>query len=340
MNKILVLGGAGYIGSHTCKRLRAAGFDPVTFDDLSEGYAEFVKWGELITGDIRNKSDLAAAVSRIRPDAVIHFAAYAYVGESVEDPGKYYENNTLGSLNVTQVLRDAGNIPLIFSSTCATYGIPESGLISENSPVQPINPYGRSKLMVEQILEDFSSAYGLRSVSLRYFNAAGADPDGEIGEAHRVETHLIPRAILAGLGLIENFSVYGNDYNTTDGSAVRDYVHVNDLADAHVAACRYLLGKGQSDVFNIGVGRGFSVLEVVNAVEDLLGKPVPYSLHPRRAGDPPALVADPTKSREVLGFQAQYSDLSNIIHTAVAWHQRNQSLEARRYTGSQSHVIA
>ena len=325
MRKILVLGGAGYIGSHTCKRLRASGFDPITFDNLTEGYADFVKWGDLIVGDIANKADLDKALKRVQPDAVIHFAAFAYVGESVTNPSKYYENNTVGSLRVAQALRDAGNIPLIFSSTCATYGVPASGVISETSPTCPINPYGRSKLMVEQILEDFSVAHDLRSVRLRYFNAAGADPENEIGEAHRVETHLIPRAILAGLGHDITFSVFGDDYETKDGSAVRDYIHVNDLADAHVAACRYLLDGGTSETINLGVDRGYSVLDIVKAVEAEIGRPVPYSVQPRRAGDPPSLIADPTKARELLGFKAQYSDLDNIIKNAVAWHRRNWS---------------
>ena len=241
-----------------------------------------------------------------------------------DSPGKYYENNTLGSLNVAQALRDAGNIPLIFSSTCATYGIPDDGLISEDNAVQPINPYGRSKLMVEQILQDFSSAHGLRSACLRYFNAAGADPDREIGEAHREETHVIPRAILAGLGRIDNFAVFGDDYSTKDGSAVRDYVHVNDLADAHVAACRYLVDKnGQSDVFNVGVGRGYSVLEIIKAVEEEIGNRVPYTVKSRRPGDPPELVAATDKTQKILGFQAQYSDLPGIVQTAAAWHRMN-----------------
>lgn len=321
MKKVLVLGGAGYIGSHTCKQLHVMGFAPVTFDNLSEGHVEFVKWGELIVGDIRCKADLKAAIDKVNPVAIIHFAASAYVGESVIHPSKYYENNTLGSLNVAQASVDAGNIPIIFSSTCATYGAPDTVLIDEDTPQTPINPYGHSKRMVEQILQDFSSAYELRSTCLRYFNASGNDPELEIGEAHREETHLIPRAVLSGLGKINDFAVFGDDYNTTDGSAVRDYIHVLDLADAHVAACNHLLKGGQTDVFNLGVGRGYSVLEIIKAVEVEIGTHVPYRLEARRPGDPAELVADPRKTRRILGFEAKYSSLENIIKTAVNWHR-------------------
>lgn len=323
MQKILVIGGAGYIGSHTCKRLAAQGFQPVVFDNLSEGYAEFVQWGELIRGDIRSPDQLRAALERVRPAAIIHFAAHAYVGESVTDPGKYYDNNVAGALNIACAARDAGNVPVIFSSTCAIYGTPPEGRIDETCPKQPINPYGRSKWMVEQMLADFSDAYGLRSVCLRYFNASGDDPDGDVGEAHREETHLIPRAVLAGLGRIDDFSIFGEDYPTADGSAVRDYIHVDDLAEAHIRACRYLLEGGATDQFNVGVGRGYSVFEIVEAVGRHLGQPVPHRIMPRRAGDPAALVADPTRIRDKLGFEATHSDLDHIIRTAVAWHRRD-----------------
>jgi UDP-glucose-4-epimerase GalE len=325
MKKVMVFGGAGYIGSHTCKRLAAQGFAPVVFDNLSEGYADFVKWGDLIRGDIRDAAQVTQALAQEQPAAIIHFAAHAYVGESVTDPGKYYENNVMGALNIAQAARDAGNIPLIFSSTCAIYGIPPGDRIDETCPKQPINPYGRSKWMVEQILADFSAAYDLRSVCLRYFNASGDDPDGDVGEAHREETHLIPRAVLAGLGKINDFSIFGEDYPTPDGSAVRDYIHVDDLAEAHVRACRYLLDGGQTDQFNVGVGRGYSVFQIVEAVGRHLGQPVPHEIKPRRAGDPAALVADPSKIRDILGFEANHSDLDHIIATAVAWHSRNWS---------------
>lgn len=321
MNKVLVFGGAGYIGSHTCKQLKISGYEPVTFDNLSEGHADLVKWGDLIVGDICNKHNVVAALQAVQPVAAIHFAAHAYVGESVEDPSKYYANNVVGSLNIVQAIREVGNLPLIFSSTCAIYGNPNNVPIIENLPKAPINPYGRSKLMVEQILQDFSSAYDQRSVCLRYFNASGGDAAGETGESHREETHLIPRAILAGLGRINNFCVFGDDYNTPDGSAIRDYIHVTDLADAHVAACHYLLGGGSTDQLNVGVGRGYSVLEIIRAVSRHLDNDVPHKIMPCRPGDPPALVADATKIKQVLGFEAHHSDLDNILKTAISWHK-------------------
>lgn len=329
MNKVIVFGGAGYIGSHTCKELYRAGFDPVAFDNLSEGHADLVKWGDLIRGDIRNFDDIAMALARTRPVAAIHFAAHAYVGHSVRHPSIYYSNNVAGSLNVAEALRSAGCIPLIFSSTCATYGDPGTDRITEDLPQVPINPYGRSKLMVEYILRDFSDAYGMQSVALRYFNAAGGDADGETGEAHREETHLIPRAILAGLGRIDDFCVFGTDFGTPDGSAIRDYIHVTDLARAHVAACRYLLEGGKTDQFNLGVGRGYSVREVIAAVERILGQPVPHRVAPRRAGDPPALIADASKATKVLGFEPALGDLDTIVGSAVAWHAAQSSANAR-----------
>ena len=318
--KVMVFGGAGYIGSHTCKWLKSSGFEPIVFDNLCEGHREFVKWGELIEGDIRDREAVDAALARTQPDLIIHFAAFAYVGESVQDPAKYYDNNVLGALNIADAARQGGNIPIVFSSTCATYGMPATDRIAEDTPQAPINPYGRTKLVVEQILKDFHTAYGLPSVCLRYFNACGADPDREIGEAHRIETHLIPRAILAALGQIDDFQVFGDDYDTPDGSAVRDYVHVNDLAEGHVAACRYLIDGGATDQFNIGTGTGYSVFEIINAVETAAGRPVPHTISPRREGDPPVLVADPAKSKAILGFEASFSSLENITATALAWH--------------------
>ncbi len=326
MKKVIVFGGAGYIGSHTCKELKASGFDPVAFDNLSEGHAEFVRWGGLIKGDVRNPADITDALDHVRPVAAIHFAAHAYVGHSVTDPSRYYENNVSGSLNVAQALQMAGGIPLIFSSTCATYGAPDSPVIAEDTPQVPINPYGRTKLMVEHILKDFSAAYGFRSVALRYFNAAGDDAQGETGEAHREETHLIPRAILAGLGEIDDFCVFGQDFDTPDGSAVRDYIHVTDLARAHVAACRYLLDGGATDQFNLGVGRGYSVLEIVAAVSKCLGTPVPHRIEARREGDPPMLIADASKAKKVLGFETLHSDLDTIVESAVAWHRARSAI--------------
>lgn len=321
MTRILVIGGAGYIGSHTCKALKAEGFDPVVFDNLSEGHRAFVQWGDLIEGDIRDRDAVTRAVETARPDAIIHFAALAYVGESVEEPAKYYDNNVSGALNIADVARRCGNIPIVFSSTCATYGIPPSPSIPEETVQAPINPYGRTKLIVENILKDFDTAYGLRSICLRYFNACGADASACIGEDHRIETHLIPRAIWAALGIIDDFKVFGDDYDTPDGSAVRDYIHVTDLAQAHIQACRHLLDGGASDQFNIGTGKGVSVFEIIDAVEKATGTAVPYQLAPRRAGDPPVLIAQNDKARRVLGFEPEHSSLANIMATAVAWHR-------------------
>lgn len=323
MKKVLVFGGAGFIGSHTCKRLSELGIEPVVFDNLSEGYQEFVQWGDLIVGDIGDPEAVADAILQVKPDVIIHFAAFAYVGESVTDPEKYYSNNVVGSLNIVRSAREMGNIPIIFSSTCAIYGIPSTDIIDESLPKSPINPYGRGKWMVEQILADYSAAYGLRSVCLRYFNAAGADAAGCVGEAHRDETHLIPRAIFAGLGRIDDFVVFGSDYPTADGSAVRDYIHVADLAEAHVAACRYLVDGGQTDQFNIGAGQGYSVFEIIDALSKHLGNVIPHVVKFRRAGDPPALIANPEKAKRILGFEAQHSSLENIISTAVTWYQKN-----------------
>lgn len=330
MRNIIVFGGAGYIGSHTCKQLRLNGFNPVSFDNLSEGHADLVQWGDLIVGDIQNKQDIVAAIQSVAPIAAIHFAAHAYVGESVIEPSKYYSNNVVGSLNIMQALHEANNLPVIFSSSCAIYGTPPTPTITEETPKEPINPYGRSKLMVEQILQDFSAAYDLRSICLRYFNASGGDLAGETGEAHRHETHLIPRTILSGLGRIDDFNVFGDDYDTADGSAVRDYIHVTDLADAHVAACKYLLDGGATDQFNVGTGNGYSVFEIINAVSKHLDKEVPFNLGPRRAGDPAALVADVSKIQKTLKFQTKFSELENIISTATPWYENERDETLRQ----------
>ncbi len=322
MGKILVFGGAGYIGSHTCKALTCEGFQPVVFDDLSEGHRDFVKWGPLVKADIRHPEAVRSAIAEHRPEAIIHFAALTSVPDSVSDPGRYYATNVSGSLNIIAAAGEAGNIPVVFSSSCAVYGMPEEVPISETCPTAPITPYGRGKLMVEEILADFDAAHGLRSVALRYFNACGADPQGEIGESHRNETHLIPRAILAALGRIGDFRVFGDDYDTPDGSAIRDYIHVSDLADAHVRACRHLLNGGKSARVNVGSGRGFSVFEIIRAVEAAGAGRVPLKLAPRRAGDPPRLVADTGMAKQLLGFSARHSDLETVIETALAWHRK------------------
>ena len=320
--RILVTGGAGYIGSHACKALSQAGFTPIVFDNLVYGHREAVQWGPLVVGDLLDPPAIGQVLQDFQPDAVIHFAAYAYVGESVSDPEKYYRNNIVGSLNLFEAMRQAGTDNLIFSSTCATYGLPIDGLISELHPQNPINPYGRSKLMVEQILRDFDHAYQLRSICLRYFNAAGADIAAEIGESHSPETHLIPLVLDAAAGTGTGITIHGSDYDTPDGSCIRDYVHVSDLADAHVLALQALLNGAKSSVYNLGNGRGYSVKEVVAAAQKVTGKEIPVSFGQRRVGDPASLVGDATLIKNVLGWAPRYSELADIIGSAWRWHQR------------------
>ncbi|HVH74683.1 MAG TPA: UDP-glucose 4-epimerase GalE [Stellaceae bacterium] len=319
---ILVTGGAGYIGSHACKALARAGYRPVVYDNLSRGHREAVRWGPFIEGDLADRDRLIAALRRERVDAVMHFAAYAYVGESVRDPSLYYQNNLGGSLALLDSMRAAEVGQIVFSSTCATYGNPETVPIGEDARQLPINPYGETKLAIERALRWYGEAYGLRSVALRYFNAAGADPDGEVGEAHDPETHLIPLAVETALGRRDCLEVYGTDYPTPDGTAVRDYIHVQDLAEAHVRALAHLDAGNASLVLNLGTGRGYSVREVIAATEAQAGRPVTRRETPRRPGDPPVLVADPTRAQTILGWRAQISDLATIIRTALAWHER------------------
>lgn len=322
MAAILVTGGAGYIGAHACKFLGEAGFVPVCFDNLSTGHRGFVRWGPLVEGDLLDPPALRAAIDEYRPVAILHFAANALVGESVADPAKYYRNNTLGSFNLIEAARAAGIGHFVFSSTCASYGIPSVVPIPEDHPQVPINAYGSSKLAVEQMLHHYGPAYGLGSVALRYFNAAGALPGGELGEDHDPESHLIPLAIEAALGVRPPLQVLGADYPTPDGTAVRDYIHVCDLAEAHVAALRYLIDGGASARLNLGTGVGASVREVISTVERVMGRPVPHVDAPRRPGDPPALVADPERARRLLGWEPRMSSLERIISDAVAWHRR------------------
>ena len=322
MAAILVTGGAGYIGAHACKFLGEAGFVPVCFDNLSTGHRGFVRWGPLVEGDLLDPPALRAAIEEYRPVAILHFAANALVGESVADPAKYYRNNTLGSFNLIEAARAAGIGHFVFSSTCASYGIPSVVPIPEDHPQVPINAYGSSKLAVEQMLHHYGPAYGLGSVALRYFNAAGALPGGELGEDHDPESHLIPLAIEAALGVRPPLQVLGADYPTPDGTAVRDYIHVCDLAEAHVAALRYLIDGGASARLNLGTGVGASVREVISTVERVMGRPVPHVDAPRRPGDPPALVADPERARRLLGWEPRMSSLERIISDAVAWHRR------------------
>jgi UDP-arabinose 4-epimerase len=317
---VLVTGGAGFIGSHTCKALAREQFVPVAYDSLQSGHESAVKWGPLEKGNILDRDCLRAVLERFRPLAVIHFAASAYVGESVVDPEKYYINNIAGTLSLLSVLRDFGVRPLVFSSSCAVYGHPDRLPIREDAELHPINPYGFTKLAVEQMLRDFGHAYGLRSVSLRYFNAAGADPAGEIGEDHDPETHLIPRVLDVALGRASQVEIYGTDYDTSDGTCVRDYVHVSDLADAHVLALRHqIAGGGETSSFNLGTGAGYSVKEVVAAARRITGKPVTATFSKRRPGDPPALVADHQAFCKATGWQARRSALDVQITDAWRW---------------------
>jgi UDP-arabinose 4-epimerase len=327
---VIVIGGAGYIGSHACKALARAGYLPVIYDNLCYGHEWAVKWGPLERGDILDRVRLDEVLARYQPDAVLHFAALAYVSESVTDPGRYYRNNVAGSLNLLEAMRDLGIGKIVFSSTCATYGSPERLPISEEVPQRPINPYGASKLMVERMLADFENAHGLVWTALRYFNAAGADPDGEIGESHDPETHLIPLVLDAASGRRSHVTVLGTDYDTPDGTCVRDYIHVMDLADAHVSALQAIDAGTPSSAYNLGIGRGFSVREVIAAVERVTGLKVPVILGERRPGDPPTLVSDASKAHEMLGWRPQISDIDEIVRTAWAWHQRSTSITGAR----------
>ena len=329
---VLVTGGAGYIGSHACKVLARAGYRPVVFDNLSRGHREVVRWGPLVEGDLADRARLAAALEQNQVSAVMHFAAYAYVGESVADPGMYYRNNLGGTLSLIEAMRESGVDRIVFSSTCATYGTPDSVPIQETAQQLPVNPYGETKLAIERALHWYGQAYGLRSVSLRYFNAAGADPDSETGELHEPETHLVPLVLQTALGQRPQVDIYGTDYPTADGTAIRDYIHVQDLADAHLRALEHLGAGGASAALNLGTGHGHSVREVVRVAEAISGRRIPCRETARRPGDPPVLVADPRLAAEVLGWRPRVSDLDTIIRTALAWHT---SLTDRE-TGSQA----
>jgi UDP-glucose-4-epimerase GalE len=319
---ILVTGGAGYIGSHACKALARAGYRPVAYDSLIYGHREAVRWGPLVEGDLADRALLAETVRRYAIDAVMHFAAYAYVGESVVKPELYFRNNVINSLGLLETMLEAGIKEIVFSSTCATYGLPEAMPIRETTPQHPVNPYGESKLMIERALHWFGEAHGIRHVALRYFNAAGADTEGEIGEDHEPETHLLPLVLYTALGRRSHIDIYGTDYPTPDGSAIRDYIHVQDLAEAHVLALDYLRRGGASTALNLGTGQGHSVREVIAAAERVSGRPIARRETARRPGDPPALVADASRAREVLGWTPTHSDLDTILRTAWAWHDR------------------
>jgi UDP-arabinose 4-epimerase len=320
MSNILVTGGAGYIGSHTCKALATAGLTPVTFDNLSRGHADFVRWGPLVIGDVLDLAALDEAIKQYRPTAVIHFAAFAYVGESVADPLSYYRNNSCGIVSVLDAMARNGVERIVFSSSCTTYGLPDTLPILETAPQRPISPYGRSKYFCEQIIKDVAFAHKMRFGIFRYFNAAGADSSGDLPERHNPETHLIPLAIDAVLGSAPPLQILGSDYPTTDGTCERDYIHVSDLAAAHVKAVQHLERTETSFEMNLGTGRAYSVLEVVSAIERVAGKKVPAVLAARRPGDPPALVSDPSLAQRQLGFTPQYSDPDTIIETT--WRSR------------------
>ncbi len=315
--KVLVTGGAGFIGSTTCAALARVGLVPVSFDNLSTGHADNMRWGPLERGDLRDRARIATALAEHRPQAVIHFAASAYVGESIADPETYFTNNVAGMLNLLSAMREAGVGRIVFSSSCATYGTPPSLPIREDSPQIPTNPYGRTKLAGEWMLRDFAAAYGLAFAALRYFNAAGADIENGLAERHDPETHAIPRILMAATGRLSTFEIYGTDFPTRDGTGIRDYIHVRDLAEAHVAALRHLLDARDNIALNLGTGRGASIREIIGAVETLFRVRVPVMTCPRRPGDPAELVADPSAARAVLGFTAQRSDLSTILTSAA-----------------------
>lgn len=323
MRHVLVTGGAGYVGSHACRILAANGYRPVILDNLSTGHRWAVKWGPLEVGDIADHKLVTTVMAKYRPMAVMHFAALSLVGESGSLPARYYDNNVSGTLSLLQAMRVGGVDRFIFSSTCATYGQPDTCPIGEMTAQQPINTYGRSKLMVETILKDFVGAYGLRATALRYFNAAGAAADAGIGEAHQPETHLIPLVIEAALGQRGPVQVFGDDYPTTDGTCERDYVHVNDLASAHVRALEFMEVESGFHAFNLGTGQPYSVRQVIAAVAAQAGHNVPQQIGARRAGDPPALYADPRRAKDVLGWTATQSSLDEIVASAWRWHAGN-----------------
>lgn len=319
---VLVTGGAGYIGSHTCKQLSRRGYVPIVFDDLSAGHRDVVRYGPFVEGSLFDTALLSETLRASNVVAVVHFAASAYVGESMTDPQKYFRNNVAGTVSLIDAMRQAGTERIVFSSTCATYGHPDALPIREDALQRPVNPYGESKLFIERMLKWNALAGGLKYVSLRYFNAAGADIEGELGEFHDPEPHLIPNAIGAALGQRGPLEVYGTDYPTADGTAVRDYTHVDDLAAAHIAALEFLRQQNTSDVFNLGSGNGTSVKELIRAVRDVSGRDVPYVDRPRRPGDPAVLIADPGKAAAALNWRAERSDLSTIVETAWRWYER------------------
>lgn len=325
---ILVTGGAGYIGSHTVLALKRAGYKVLILDNLVYGHRDLVEQilqVELVVGDTSDRPLLDKIFSTHNIAAVIHFSAYAYVGESVTDPAKYYRNNVIGTITLLEAMIAAGVKKFVFSSTCATYGVPQRIPLTEDHPQNPINPYGATKLMVERILSDFDTAYNFNSVCFRYFNAAGADPSGLLGEDHNPETHLIPLVLLTALGKRDSIAIFGTDYDTVDGTCIRDYIHVNDLASAHILGLEYLLNGGKSDFFNLGNGGGFSVKEVIEAAITVTGRQIKAIKCDRRPGDPPTLVGSSKKAIETLGWSPKYPHIKDIISHAWQWHQKRHS---------------
>lgn len=322
--RVLVTGGAGYIGSHTCKELAREGHDVVVFDNLSTGHRDLARWGAFEHGDILDQAALRRVMRRESIEGVIHFAAKSQVGESVREPGLYVRNNVGGTLNILEAMREEGVHCLVVSGTCAVYGQPQRVPIAESTPTAPVSPYGETKLFMEWMLADFATAHGLKSMVLRYFNAAGCDQEGETGERHDPETHLIPRALMAAAGTAPELELFGDDYPTPDGTCIRDYIHVRDLAAAHVAALRHLADGGDSDTINLGTGSGFSVREIIDGIEKTTGRKVPYRMAARRAGDPPVLVADAGHGRSVLGWEPSHSSLEEILGTAWEWQRRGR----------------
>lgn len=322
---VIVTGGAGYIGSHTCKALARAGFTPVTYDSLIRGHEWAVRFGPLERGDVADTETLATVFRRHRPVAVLHFAGFIYVGESVKEPLLYYRHNVAGTLALLEAMQAAGVDRIVFSSSAAVYGIPARVPIVEDAELRPINPYGASKHMAERLVADAAAAGSLHWAALRYFNAAGADPEGELGEAHDPEPHLVPRALAAAAGDLPQFEIFGEDYDTPDGTCIRDYIHVSDLADAHVAALRYVLDGRPSQPFNVGTGRGYSVREVVDTVRRVTGREFRCPIGPRRPGDPDRLVADVAQATERLGLVCRYPSLADIVSHAWAWYEKRPS---------------
>ncbi len=322
MQTVLVTGGAGYIGSQACKSLRAAGFEPVVFDNLVTGHEWAVKWGPLEVGDMRSPDDLDRVFSKYAPAATLHFAAFACPRESMSDPAKYYANNISGMINVLDAMLRHDCRYIVFSSSCAVYGAVDRLPVAEQTPPAPISPYGWTKFMGERMLEQYGRAYGTRFTALRYFNAAGADLDGELGEDHVPETHFLPNAIAAALGKTGRMSLNGTDHPTPDGAVVRDFVHVADLADAHVRALGRLLKGGENVMLNLGAGRGYSLAEVLRIIETITGRKVPVENKPRLAADPPMLYADITAARKTLAWKPQHSDIETIVSSALQWHER------------------